>query len=440
MGYELTSAYAVATEKAFWPLVGAHVQGAAPFMLATHDRNVDPDCQDIADLKHAAKTTDPVESSFGSYDFVTILKTGVGATMGVAQSTLLHAMDTPGAKRDKAEKSVKAKRRSGVGTGATEEEQVEEQVSKWDVTSFFALSKSQRWTIIRSVRLSYKKNAKDEQALLEKMDQAKAGRNAKAREEEIAKFSNRCVKYNEFAAIPVIAAPLALDALAAKHADSPKELAEALRQQTRLRIHVFGMKRAELPLIGTKPGATDQEEAKRLLDFYTNSVKSALPPKPPAPSPFPVRAAVAAPSALAVELDRDHFVAVSAAWKELLLLLEKGIFNAPKKKPPPGPPRPNRARAESSSPRVPKERDPSASERALEGEEFEEDGIDWKVLSVRWCDEQEGVVVWYYDMEEANSSDVSEEEMSAAIEEGKSIDCLEYSSVREIRDWIAGRP
>jgi hypothetical protein len=58
-----------------------------------------------------------------------------------------------------------------------------------------------------------------------------------------------------------------------------------------------------------------------VLDFYTSSVKSALPPKPPAPSPFPVRAAVAAPSARAVELDRDHFVAVSAAWKELLLLL-----------------------------------------------------------------------------------------------------------------------
>jgi hypothetical protein len=82
----------------------------------------------------------------------------------------------------------------------------------------------------------HKENAKKEQALLEKIDLAKAERNAKARQEEIAKLKNCCLKYSEFSAILVIASPSALDALADKHKNSPKELTEALRDQTRLRI------------------------------------------------------------------------------------------------------------------------------------------------------------------------------------------------------------
>jgi hypothetical protein len=61
----------------------------------------------------------------------------------------------------------------------------------------------------------------------------------------------------------------------------------------------------------------------------------------------------------------------------------------------------------------------------LEGEEVEDDRTDWKVLSVRWFNEVEGVVVWYYDNEDASSKNVSEKEMSTAIEEGTSIKCLE---------------
>jgi hypothetical protein len=64
------------------------------------------------------------------------------------------------------------------------------------------------------------------------------------------------LKYSEFSAVLVIASPSALDALAAKHKDSPKELAEPLRDQTRLRIHVYGVKRADLPHIRIKPDRT----------------------------------------------------------------------------------------------------------------------------------------------------------------------------------------
>jgi hypothetical protein len=208
---------------------------------------------------------------------------GVGATAGVVQSISMHVMVTAGGKRFNAEKLIKAKRSSGDSAAVIDNEQIEEQVSKWDVTSFSLRPMKSSGVSSDAFGCPPKK----EQALLEKMDLAKAERNAKARQEEIAKFKNRCLTCCEFAAILVIASPSALDALAAKHKDSPKELAEALHDQTRLRIHVYGMKRADLLRIGIKPGTTDQEEATRLLDKYRFLVKSLLPRKPPAPAPHP---------------------------------------------------------------------------------------------------------------------------------------------------------
>ena len=79
--------------------------------------------------------------------------------------------------------------------------------------------------------------------------------------------------------------------------------------------------------------------------------------------------------------------------------------------------------------RARKPKAPSHSDRAVEGAEFEEDGIDWKVLAVRWCELTEAVVVWYYDVVEAEAGGIDEEQ-------GDSYDCLEYSSVSEIKRWI----
>ena len=81
---------------------------------------------------------------------------------------------------------------------------------------------------------------------------------------------------------------------------------------------------------------------------------------------------------------------------------------------------------------------PSVADRALEGVEFEEDGVEWKVLTVRWCSSAQVVVVWYYDVVEAVADAVSEDQMTEAIDNGESYDCLEYSSVKEIRSWVKG--
>ena len=150
MGTELTSAYATATDKSYWPLVLAHLKTASPFMLATHDRNLDIDCRDIPVLRHAAITTDSVErpdsveSQFATYDYALRIGASFGAMAGVAQSIRMHAMDTPGAKQQQAAAAVIRKRKKSGGNVATEAEQVAEQLAKWDKMSFFALAPERR--------------------------------------------------------------------------------------------------------------------------------------------------------------------------------------------------------------------------------------------------------------------------------------------------------
>ena len=440
MGDELKSAYDIATDKSFWPLTSAHLAAASPFMLATHDRNLDEDCRDIPVLEHAAKTTDPVESTFATYDYVLRLRAGHGATAGVAQSIRMHAMDTPGALKEKAEDKVKNKRKRGVGTTVTEAENVAEQIEKWRTTSFFALPRAERWAIIKSVRKQYSANAKEELLQLQKMDEAKAARQKKAKEDNINKHRNQTLKFMEFAVIPVVTSLAQLDALVAAHAGSPGALAEALRVQIRVRKHVYRVPMNNLPPITAKPGHSAEEEAERLRIAFVELVRVPLPSKQHTPTPFPLRGAIAAPSADAVKLELEHIKKVSNAWGELIEILDgNAVFKAKASKakravaPRAAAPRKDKkARAQKAK----AAKNPTLSERAVEGAEFEEDGIEWKVLAVRWCGSTESVVVWYYDVIEASAGGIDEEQMADAIDKGESYDFLEYSSVSEIKRWI----
>ena len=69
------------------------------------------------------------------------------------------------------------------------------------------------------------------------------------------------------------------------------------------------------------------------------------------------------------------------------------------------------------------------------GEEFEDDGVEWKALAVDWSDDDAAMVVWYYDVEAAN---MTEEEMEnkRMAGEAQAVDALEHSSVAEVKAWI----
>jgi len=279
-----------------------------------------------------------------------------------------------------------------------------------------------------------------------KMDKAKAARLAKTKNDNIELKKNQALKFSEFKRITPITSTEALDALILKLKSDPKEVAAALRDQIRARKHVYGVPMYDLPYLSAKKGSTEASEMARFVEFFRVSLLTeVLPAKKNSPAPYPVRSAPVAPSALALSLDRIHMEAISEAWKQLVPLLDKQLaFKAPPKARPAadaaavavGPPKQRRRREPRAAPKA---RAPSAAETALEGEEFEEDGINWKVLSVRWSEIVSEVVVYYYDILEAEEGEVSEEDMLEAVSGGCSLDCLEYSTVREIRAWIGGK-
>ena len=59
--------------------------------------------------------------------------------------------------------------------------------------------------------------------------------------------------------------------------------------------------------------------------------------------------------------------------------------------------------------------------------------MEWKVLAVRWCADSGALVVWYFDILEAEKGEISEEDIADAIESGAAFDCLVISGVREIK-------
>ena len=112
------------------------------------------------------------------------------------------------------------------------------------------------------------------------MEEAKAARIDAACQAEISNNANRSPKYGEFTTLAPISYTAALEALAAQRAESPAVLAEALRQQIRVRLQVRGIKASALPYVGAKPGASEEDEAARLRTAFAGLVQSALPARP----------------------------------------------------------------------------------------------------------------------------------------------------------------
>ena len=139
-----------------------------------------------------------------------------------------------------------------------------------------------------------------------------------------------------------------------------------------------------------------------------------------------------------------HLVAISAALVALVEITAEGAFKAPRRRAvlPKSPATPRavapktKARAP-TAPKAPKRpREPTPAQAALEGEEFEEGSIDWKVLAVVWDADAEEVVVWYYDVVMAEEGEFSEDDMDLARTEGLDLAPLECSSVAEVKKWI----
>jgi len=179
---------------------------------------------------------------------------------------------------------------------------------------------------------------------------------------------------------------------------------------------------ADLPNTGSD---NSKAAVARLMAELRAVVARALPRAPPPPVPYPTRSAHPAPTRAAVAFHMKHLEAISAALVALVEITAEGAFKAPRRRTalPKSPDEVATPKAKAKGTMRP--RDPTAAQAALEGEVFEEDGVDWKVLAVVWDADEEGVVVWYYDVEMAADGDLSEDEMGLSRTEGLDLGPLE---------------
>ena len=146
--------------------------------------------------------------------------------------------------------------------------------------------------------------------------------------------------------------------------------------------------------------------------------------KPSPPLPYPLRLAHPAPTRAAAVFDMKHIVAISDALSEIVENTVEGAFHAPRRLSP-------RAPSALSAPR-----NPTAALASIVGEDFEEEGVDWRVLAVEWDAGLEAVVVWYYDVDMAADANLTEDDMHLARTEGVDLDPLECSGIAEVKKWI----
>ena len=426
----LESAYLEAIRAESLLMVQNHLRAGAPFMLATHKRNLDKDCSSFSELRYAPINSDFVESCFAHVDLATRTLCGasVEACCGVAHANVMHAFETEGAKKEVAAKIARKRRKLEGGSTGDDSVAVEDQLESWDVTSYFSLPREERWVIIRDLQFNYKTTCvKEPKARMEAHDRATVSRLQEKADKHVRLVLNRAGEYSNRVKIVPCVSVAGLDALRAAHDD--KALAEALRDQIRVRRHVYGVKQKDLPLIG---GDNDADAVTRLMSELAATVTKPLGRKPPPPVPYPVRATHPAPTPGAVLLDIEHVKKITESVLELARLTSEGAFVAVRSA------RPRTAVTGAAAPAAaaPTPRAPTAAMRGLVGEEFEEDGIAWMVLDVEWSENLEELVVWYYDVDMAEDDKITEEEMREGRKVGIIVGPVEVSSVAEVRAWI----
>jgi len=303
------------------------------------------------------------------------------------------------------------------------------------MTSFSSLPREKRWGLIKDVQRKYEalcviapKGMKKAHA------EAKVARLQTARAAELLRCINRAAKHAEFSRIKPCTSTAELQALRGAHADD-KDYAKALRDQIRVRVHVFGVAKKYLPNIGG--GSNLAEEAAELLRLEAElpaMVETPLPAQPSAPQPYPVRARHMAPSPLAVTMDQEYLVRVTTAWRDLAAMTNQFIFPTPRA----------RVSRAARAPRPQPRRTVPLRDAALSGATFTEDEVNWKVFAPLWSAADKRVVVLYYDVDAAASAGTTEEEMvvfasavaSGAKSPGPCPAPFERSTVMEIRSWI----
>ena len=215
-------------------------------------------------------------------------------------------------------------------------------------------------------------------------------------------------------------------------ADTHAKKLEVMRDQFRARNAVYKCEKGSIPAIGK---GTEVEESERVEREVRALVEKELPGKKGCPLPLTLRTAHDAPTAEALKQDRQHVQAIVHATQEFLLLVRNGVMrmrrpeSTQKKKKTTTKRKSKGGRVKSGKKGSKRKRTvPNAAEKALVNVEFEEEGTEWCVLMVKFDDDADELVVYYYDVD----SQFSREELECDLMH----DDVERSSVKEVVKWI----
>jgi len=216
-------------------------------------------------------------------------------------------------------------------------------------------------------------------------------------------------------------------------AETHAKKVEVMRDQCRARNAVYINEKGSIPAIGKGTGV---EESERLEKEVRALVEKELPRRKGCPLPLTLRTAHDAPTAEALKQDRQHVQAIVHATQEFLLLVRNGVMRmrrpeSTQKKKKTTTKRKRKESGGKSSKKSSKRKrttEPNAAEKALVNVEFEEEGTEWCVLMVKFDDEVDELVVYYYDVD----SQFSREELECDLMH----DDVERSSVKEVVKWI----
>ena len=151
----------------------------------------------------------------------------------------------------------------------------------------------------------------------------------------------------------------------------------------------------------------------------------------PDPLPSRERSQAVAPTELAKKLLVEYGKRMREAWVQLGEYMNKGVFRLPRRAVAEG--RKRRARKPRAAPAP---RAPTARQRAaVLGKNFEDEGVQWRVLDVKWSAEYSEIVVFYYDVEDADEEELKAIDATDDFE-GCGLDAVEMSTLSEVMKWI----
>ena len=194
-------------------------------------------------------------------------------------------------------------------------------------------------------------------------------------------------------------------------ADTHAKKLEVMRDQFRARNAVYKCEKGSIPAIGK---GTEVEESERVEREVRALVEKELPGKKGCPLPLTLRTAHDAPTAEALKQDRQHVQAIVHATQEFLLLVRNGVMrmrrpeSTQKKKKTTTKRKSKGGRVKSGKKGSKRKRTvPNAAEKAIVNVEFEEEGTEWCVLMVKFDDEVDELVVYYYDVDPSSQGSSS---------------------------------